>query len=355
MVFSIGTKVRLIYTGDEGVVEELLEHGLIAIRLNDGEVIPVGADALERSSEVAASRVKAKFVPGKKKVEPLPLQPLPIDNQYTVLKPQGLQLAFDPVFRADGSTDYYRIYLINDTQLNFLYQLGLHLDKRGVWNTQGRLGPRTMIEAGSLQYSELNNSAEVHIENWRLLPDGKGTGGKLTRILKLKPTQFFKKITTAPYLNRQVYLYQLFTPKEMIEKQASPKQLPPKESLKDYTSRETQNKSSGSQWFNLQEMPHEVWEMAAFKNEIDLHIQSLVDDPSAVPRQQILSTQLYHFERFMQDAIRIGVDRVFVIHGIGEGKLREAVEARLRAMSEVKSFKNEYHARYGYGATEVLF
>jgi hypothetical protein len=355
MVFSIGTKVRLIHTGDEGVVDELLEYGLIAVRLSDGEVIPVSIESLERSSEVAASRVKAKFVPGKKKVEPLPLQPLPIDNQYTVLKPQGLQLAFDPVFRADGVTDYYRIYLINDTQMNFLYQLGLHLDKRGVWNTQGRLGPRTMIEAGSLQYSELNNSAEVHVENWRLLPDGKGTGSKLTRVLKLKPTQFFKKITTAPYLNRQVYLYQLFTPKEMAEKEASPKQAPPKESLQQYTSREAKQKSSNSQWFNLQEMPHSVWEMAAFKNEIDLHIQSLVDDPATVPRKQILSTQLYHFERFMQNAIRIGVDRVFVIHGIGEGKLREEINVRLSAMEEVKSFKNEYHARYGYGATEVIF
>lgn len=355
MVFSIGTKVRLIHTGDEGVVDELLEYDLVGVRLSDGEVIPVSVDALERSSEVAASRVKAKIVQGKKKVEPLPLQALPIDSQYMVLKPQGLQLAFDPVLRADGTTEYYRIYLINDTQLNFLYQLSLHLDKRGVWNTQGRLGPRTMIETGNLQYSELNNNAEVHIETWRLLPDGKGTGGKLARELKLKPTQFFKKITTAPYLNRQVYLYQLFTPKEMAEKEASPKQLPPKESLQQYTSREAKSKTSNSKWFNLQEMPHEVWEMAAFKNEIDLHIQSLVEDPTSVPRKQILSTQLFHFERFMRDAIRIGVDRVFIIHGVGEGKLREAVNARLSAMPEVKSFKNEYHASYGYGATEVLF
>lgn len=355
MVFSIGMKVRLIHTGDEGVIDEMLEYDLVAVRLSDGEVIPVSIDALERSSEVAASKVKAKIVQGKKKVESLPLQPLPIDSQYMVLKPQGLQLAFDPVARADGSTDYYRIYLINDTQQNFLYQLSLHLDKRGVWNTQGRLGPRTMIETGNLQYSELNNNAEVHIENWRLLPDGKGTGGKLARELKLKPTQFFKKITTAPYLNRQVYLYQLFTPKEMAEKEASPKQQSPKESLQAYTSREAKQKSSNSQWFNLQEMPHEVWEMAAFKNEIDLHIQSLLEDPGSVPRKQILSTQLYHFDRFMRDAIRIGVDRVFVIHGIGEGKLREEINTRLSAMEEVKSFKNEYHARYGYGATEVLF
>ncbi|MEL7427174.1 MAG: hypothetical protein AAFN81_29545, partial [Bacteroidota bacterium] len=218
MVFSKGTKVRLIHTGDVGEVEDWLEHDLIAVRLPDGEVIPVLQEAIERLESETPSKVKAKFVPGKKKVEPLPLQPLPTSSQYMVLKPQGLQLAFDPVLRADGRPDYYRIFLINDTQLHFLYQLGLQLKKRKVWNTQGRLGPRTMVEAGSLRYSELNESAEVMVENWRLLPEGKGTGQRLERLLKLKPTQFFNKLTTAPYLNRQVVLYQLFTEKALNEK-----------------------------------------------------------------------------------------------------------------------------------------
>ena len=355
MVFSIGTKVRLIHTGDTGVVEDWLEHDLIAVRLSDGEVIPVMTEALERLELNTPPKVKAKFVPGKKKVEPLPLQPLPINSQYTVLKPQGLQLAFDPVLRADGRPDYYRIFLINDTQLHFLYQLGLRLKKNNVWKTQGRLGPRTMVEAGSLRYAELNESAEVHIENWRLLPEGKGTGQRLERLVKLKPTQFFNKLTTAPYLNRQVVLYQLFSEKELNEKKESPKKAPTKESLKQYTNKAAAEKSKTNRWFNLQEMPHEVWEKATFKNEIDLHIHSLLDDPTSIDKKQILSVQLSHLDDFMQRAIRLGVERVFIIHGVGEGKLRAAVQKRLEGMPEVKSFKNEYHGRYGYGATEVLF
>ncbi|MEL6833052.1 MAG: Smr/MutS family protein [Bacteroidota bacterium] len=355
MVFSKGTKVRLIHTGDVGEVEDWLEHDLIAVRLPDGEVIPVLQEAIERLESETPSKVKAKFVPGKKKVEPLPLQPLPTSSQYMVLKPQGLQLAFDPVLRADGRPDYYRIFLINDTQLHFLYQLGLQLKKRKVWNTQGRLGPRTMVEAGSLRYSELNESAEVMVENWRLLPEGKGTGQRLERLLKLKPTQFFNKLTTAPYLNRQVVLYQLFTEKALNEKKESPKTIAPKESLKHYTNKAAAEKSQSNRWFNLQEMPHEVWEMATFKNEIDLHIQNLLDDPTSIDKKQILGVQLSHFEDFMQQAIRIGVDRVFIIHGVGEGKLRAEVQKRLRDIPEVKSFKNEYHGRYGYGATEVIF
>ncbi|MEL7428231.1 MAG: Smr/MutS family protein, partial [Bacteroidota bacterium] len=138
-------------------------------------------------------------------------------------------------------------------------------------------------------------------------------------------------------------------------KKESPKTIASKESLKHYTNKAAAEKSQSNRWFNLQEMPHEVWEMATFKNEIDLHIQNLLDDPTSIDKKQILGVQLSHFEDFMQQAIRIGVDRVFIIHGVGEGKLRAEVQKRLSDIPEVKSFKNEYHGRYGYGATEVIF
>ncbi|MEL7427173.1 MAG: hypothetical protein AAFN81_29540 [Bacteroidota bacterium] len=62
MVFSKGTKVRLIHTGDVGEVEDWLEHDLIAVRLPDGEVIPVLQEAIERLESETPSKVKAKFV-----------------------------------------------------------------------------------------------------------------------------------------------------------------------------------------------------------------------------------------------------------------------------------------------------
>ncbi|MEL7222930.1 MAG: Smr/MutS family protein, partial [Bacteroidota bacterium] len=158
-------------------------------------------------------------------------------------------------------------------------------------------------------------------------------------------------LTTAPYLNKPVYLYHLFTDKELSQKKEQPKEVKARENLKSYTQR-TNTKPKRSQWTNLQEMPHEVWELATFKNEIDLHIEKLTDNPQ---KGQILSTQMRYFEQYMDRAIRVGAERVFIIHGLGEGKLRDAVAKRLAAMPEVKSFANDYHPLYGYGATEVVF
>ena len=64
---------------------------------------------------------------------------------------------------------------------------------------------------------------------------------------------------------------------------------------------------------------------------------------------------MLHFQRFLDNAIKLGVPRVFVIHGVGEGKLREAIAARLAENPNVSKFKNEFHHKYGYGATEVIF
>jgi len=62
-----------------------------------------------------------------------------------------------------------------------------------------------------------------------------------------------------------------------------------------------------------------------------------------------------HFDRFIDKAIRLGVPRVYVIHGIGKGKLKNMIASRLIQIPEVQTFKNEYHPRYGWGATEVIF
>ena len=92
---------------------------------------------------------------------------------------------------------------------------------------------------------------------------------------------------------------------------------------------------------------------AQFEPEIDLHIQALMPGYARLDKKEILRIQMKHFEAFMERAIRLGASRVFIIHGIGEGKLKESVSERLRVIPFVRKFKNEYHHKYGYGATEV--
>ena len=69
---------------------------------------------------------------------------------------------------------------------------------------------------------------------------------------------------------------------------------------------------------------------------------------------EIVRIQLAAFENYLNKAINLGVDRFFVIHGLGKGRLRNEIATRLLKHPQVQTFKNEYHAKYGYGATEVV-
>ncbi|MEL6142742.1 MAG: Smr/MutS family protein [Bacteroidota bacterium] len=63
---------------------------------------------------------------------------------------------------------------------------------------------------------------------------------------------------------------------------------------------------------------------------------------------------MYYFRNYLMRARQLGVERVYIIHGLGEGKLKKAIHKELRQVEYVKSFNNNYHPKYGNGATEVF-
>ena len=87
--------------------------------------------------------------------------------------------------------------------------------------------------------------------------------------------------------------------------------------------------------------------------EVDLHLHELVEDETVLSDDEKLSYQLAFFERRLEAAIRDGKRKLIVIHGIGEGVLREEVRRRLQYYDGVR-FHDADMARYGAGATEVL-
>lgn len=87
--------------------------------------------------------------------------------------------------------------------------------------------------------------------------------------------------------------------------------------------------------------------------EVDLHLHELVEDESHLSPAERLSYQLAYFERALEAAIRDGKRKLIVIHGVGEGVLREEVRRTLQYYQGVQ-FHDADMRRYGVGATEVL-
>lgn len=81
---------------------------------------------------------------------------------------------------------------------------------------------------------------------------------------------------------------------------------------------------------------------------IDLH---LLSDNIEFP----LVYQLDTFERELDRALVRGLDHLIVIHGIGEGVLKNEIHKILKSHPHILEYKNEYHPLYGMGSTKIIF
>lgn len=349
MLFAIGTKVVFRYTGERGVITARLDGDMLQVRLlSDPDLeIPAFEEDLVRDTGAEPALAGAKFVKGKAPAEPPPPPRRQIKGQYVILKPKGIQLAFEPMPGRDGSVSRYKAWLINDTAFEFLFELELFTHRKTILQAEDKLASTTVLEVGDLLYDDLSDLPEIDLEIRRITTDG--LDEPLERQVKIRPKQFFNNLQTAPILNVLAHQFLLFNSFEQ------PKKKEGQADLRDYT---LQNIRPRRRTTEPNVRPYQAFDVEAFAHfepEIDLHIENLTNGYARLDPGQIVRIQMQHFQRFLEKALRLGVPRIFVIHGVGEGKLREAIAQELRRHPEVHRFKNEYHPKYGYGATEVTF
>lgn len=341
MLLSVGTKVRLKYTGDEGEVVTLFADGMVAVRLDaDHSVIPVDSEALEDVTKPKRKIIQPKQ-PSKKEAQ---RREISSQAQHSFLYQTGIGLAFEPNFDYEGNATSYRIFLINDSSTPIVYDIKFSLLGDEVETFNGKLDTSSLIELDELLYDELNDSPSFDIECSRITT--MGLGKPLYKTVKIKAKQFFAKVKTVALLNRTAHYYSLFEKIEEAEKSIEKKS---NNSLQQYTKMNTKKAAPKSKpkKFDI------VKEYTEFSTELDLHIEKLAPNPERMTPGDKLHLQLTVFDDYMDKAIRIGVERVFIIHGVGNGILKREVTKRLKDMAYVVKHKNEFHSAYGYGATEV--
>jgi hypothetical protein len=353
MLFAVGTKVRFRYTGETGTITALLDEGMLQVRLDSDPdfEIPAFEEDLLRNDAAEPISAGARFVQGKKEKQPEAPPRRQIKSQYHILKPRGLQLLFEPMPGKDGNVSRYKVWLLNDTSHEFIFEFDLFTQDRDVLTLDDKIAAATVVELGDFRSDDLNASPEARISAQRITTEG--LSEPMENALKIRAKQFFNSLQTAPILNvltyQMVLLDKFETPPASGEKNAAG-------DLRDFAKQHARERNkvvtnAASQIYRA----FNPEEFASFEPEIDLHIQNLMDGYARLDKSEILRIQLLHFQRFLDKAVRLGVPRVFVIHGVGEGKLRDAIAERLRLHPSVVKFKNEYHHKYGYGATEVIF
>lgn len=87
--------------------------------------------------------------------------------------------------------------------------------------------------------------------------------------------------------------------------------------------------------------------------EVDLHIENIIDYTKNLSNYDIINKQINYCNSVVEKAIKNNISKLIIIHGRGEGVLKEEVLQLLKKYN-VKT-KDANFKKYGLGATEVIF
>ncbi len=326
MLFSRGSRIRLRHSRETGVITRMVDDHMVEVVLDRDQLnIPVAIDDLlpldaEPQAPVSPSTLRAKA-------------------PAHLLSGKGVLLAFLPT-EQEGK---FLAVLANDAHIPVVYSLEKRRKGHAPAKVHSKLDAGEIHPLGDFYFDELNDQPAFFVQCWKR--EEAGTGSSLENLLRIRPKTFFRKQATLDMLGEEAVVYEVGRFEEHSGK--------PSGDLREYTRERLNELPEVREEFLHVEL--DLWEVAEFNPVLDLHLDALVTDPSAIEPAAILPLQLEQFERFVQKAYRLGLERVFVIHGLGKGKLRRAIWERLREMPEVRDFNNDHHPNYGFGATEVIF
>ena len=87
--------------------------------------------------------------------------------------------------------------------------------------------------------------------------------------------------------------------------------------------------------------------------EIDIHIENLLENFHHMTNHEIINYQLDKCENIIHKALKTKIHKLVIIHGKGQGVLRQEVHNLLYSFR--LDFKDSDYIRYSGGATDVFF
>jgi len=333
MKFQVGDTVLILHSQEEGEVVEIINKELVLVDVK-GVRFPAYTDQLDfpyfkRFSE------KKLVVPKKEKVYVDNLKKEAVEKKYHVHS--GVWLSFLPVFDKDIFDDdvveKFKIYLLNQTNDSLTFSYEVKFKGSPDFHLSNAVLPFNDFYLNDIPFEEMNDAPRFDFD-FSLTEKNKNKAEHYETTFKIKAKQLFKKIEEMKMKNEPTFSFLLFDHYPGKAEEVVPEYQP------------------GSHIYDISSARQKL---EPARSVIDLHIEKLTDNWKGLSNFEILTIQLNYFERYYQLAIAHHQPNLIVIHGVGTGKLRDEIHEILKTKKEVRTFANQYHGNFGFGATEIYF
>ncbi len=334
MKFSIGDRILLKQTDEEGFVTGYINEQMLEVEVN-GTKFPVYLADIDHPylkwfTEKKQQKKKTPVVP-----EQLPVEKTAFPKERLA---KGISLSFMPEYKTtemEEVVEWLKIYLVNELPRDTHFHYEVKVNEASIFMHEGSLAAFSHIYLHKIPFELVH---EKPTYNWTISDADSHLGlNEEKGSLKIKPVKLFEQLHNLQTKNEAMFNYLLVQDFKKLEpkKKQEPLPAPPPAPAK----REKPK-------YSLQDIP---------RYEIDLHVENLVTDLKGLTNADMLHIQLEYLDRYLRLAINAKMDKVIIIHGLGRGVLKDAVHRILKETPEVGNYVNEWHANYGYGATQVYF
>jgi hypothetical protein len=231
-----------------------------------------------------------------------------------------------------------RIHLINETNepIHFAYVVKTAQDKQTLFTHTGILHAFGNLYLHALSLEVMNEQPRF---NWFISAETINNAQPDFQTLRIKPAKLFEKFQNLLINGESSFSYLLVeTANELAIKAQKPLTTIPAIGLRA---------TNEPAYIGKHSLPLAT-------DVVDLHIEQLTEKHEEMSLAEMLLLQIQMLEYEISLNIAHNMKRMVVIHGVGNGRLKNAIHEYLATLKEVRSFHNSWMALYGYGATEVF-
>lgn len=342
MNFKIGDKVRFLNEKGEGIVSKIINKTTLGITIEDGFELPFlisdlvfihdEAKALLNEKPISlpttiASEVKFKKTP---------------DNQ----EEEGLYIAFSPEKVNDIAHSDFNVWLINHTTYKILFSYSILQNGNYITIESGELSPFGSMLIETIDRKVLDDYSIFKIDALFFNEEEHDYQLPISEVIKLKPIKLYKDnaFLENDFISEKALVINVsrLTDYKEEDHESAPKVDLAKILFQKQNYSDTPKKSK----------PHSN-NNPANEIEIDLHIEELLDNYAGMSNAEIILIQLKHFQKTLDKAINGHYRKLVVIHGVGNGRLKQEVRAILSSYTNLRFYDGSY-SKYGFGATEII-
>jgi hypothetical protein len=344
MTLKIGDRVRFLNDIGGGIVTAFIDQKMVEVQTDDGFDIPVAATELL----IEASAGYGFDGTEKGMQSPVPQtirQEMPVilkteDYKYKAFKGQVL-LAIVPENDKLLHVSDLTVFLVNDTSYSFYYLLSQTDKGLNEFIKCGSLEPDTKEEMRKYNQSTLSKVKQFSIQGF-FYKEGLFDQQKSFELaIDISDISFYKAgfYEENDYFTKKAIVF----PKEKPDLKLEVERLSENELFKVLKSKEQVTNKPLKQ---KKPANPEI-------EEVDLHIEEIVDNHAGMSNGEIVEIQMARFETALATALKSGVPKVVFIHGVGNGRLKHELMAKLDRKYPDLKYQDASFKEYGYGATLV--